>query len=385
MPGPGGIGFSVSEPVPTPLTAGGPSPYYPEPVAKNPVTLVYDAYDDLTQTTHATGATGFLDQPLEEGPGEPTYQQLPLLQDVAGPGSAANTGTYPNYKTVFLQRLADPTSGYDSLRNPYITVDWMPIDLTVFNGEDPSSNLNDHPKTINFSSRQRGGSGTINTTPVPAPSYNIWAPLQISDTLANVPPFGASGNANFSYQLNHTLGYLNHGYGTGLTATTYPGLTQYVGDPSQPFPWITWNARPYASEFELLNVPASSPDRLLFEFNSPATPVSYGPTASPTVLPAPPASLAPDAHDGRSIRERKRPRSLRPLAEFLRFVGFDVRGGPSLEFLPRAGVSASSLAVHRLRDVFESVGFQGRRQRRRRRLISCRRSTMFPTTAILAA
>jgi hypothetical protein len=292
-PGPGGIGFSVSEPLPAPPNAGGTSGYYPEPVAKNPVTLVYDAYDDLTQTTHATGATGYPDQPLEEGVGQPTYQQLPLLQDVVGPGTAANTGTYPNYKTVFLQRLADPTSGYDSLRNPYITVDWMPIDLTVFNGEDPSPNPNDHAKTINFSSRQRGGSGTINTTPA-VPNYNLWAPVQLSDTLANVPPFGAAGNANFSYQLNHTLGYLNHGYGTGLATSAYgAGLPQYTGDPPQPFPWITWNARPYASEFELLNVPASSPDRLLFEFNSPATPVSYGPTAAPTVLPSPPANLAP--------------------------------------------------------------------------------------------
>ncbi len=31
------------------------------------------------------------------------------------------------------------------MRNPYLTVDWMPIDLTVFNGEDllTNTNLND--------------------------------------------------------------------------------------------------------------------------------------------------------------------------------------------------------------------------------------------------
>ena len=55
-----------------------------------------------------------------------------------GANTAASSGTYADYKTVFLQRLADPTSDYDALRNPYITVDWMPIDLTVFNGEDHS-------------------------------------------------------------------------------------------------------------------------------------------------------------------------------------------------------------------------------------------------------
>ena len=74
--------------------------------------------------------------------------------------------------------------------------------------------------------------------------------------------------------LNHTLGSLNHAYGTALASTS--GLpAAYTGDPPHPFPCIAWNARPYASTLELLNVPASSPDRLLFEFNSPDT-QTYG-------------------------------------------------------------------------------------------------------------
>ncbi|HWA99747.1 MAG TPA: hypothetical protein VG713_14690 [Pirellulales bacterium] len=44
-------------------------------------------------------------------------------------------GTYLDYKTVFLQRLADPTQPYNDTSNPYLTIDWMPIDLTVFNGQ----------------------------------------------------------------------------------------------------------------------------------------------------------------------------------------------------------------------------------------------------------
>ena len=57
------------------------------------------------------------------------------------------TGTYDDYKTAFLQRLANPLwpwnpetghSRHDPRFpvNPYVTVDFIPINLTVFNGED---------------------------------------------------------------------------------------------------------------------------------------------------------------------------------------------------------------------------------------------------------
>ncbi len=51
-----GIGLNISEPLPAPANAGASSVYYPQPVAANPsiapANSVYDAYDDLTQTTH---------------------------------------------------------------------------------------------------------------------------------------------------------------------------------------------------------------------------------------------------------------------------------------------------------------------------------------------
>ncbi len=40
-----------------------------------------------------------------------------------------------NHRIAYLQRLADPERAYDPIYNPYITIDWMSIDLTVFNGE----------------------------------------------------------------------------------------------------------------------------------------------------------------------------------------------------------------------------------------------------------
>jgi hypothetical protein len=54
-----------------------------------------------------------------------TNPQLPALKD----------STTLRYKSVFLQRLADPTQPWHPQANPYLTIDWMPFDLTVFNGE----------------------------------------------------------------------------------------------------------------------------------------------------------------------------------------------------------------------------------------------------------
>ncbi len=47
-------------------------------------------------------------------------------------------GTVPFYKSAFLQRVADPNRPYHPLSNPYITVDWNTMDLTIFNGESVS-------------------------------------------------------------------------------------------------------------------------------------------------------------------------------------------------------------------------------------------------------
>ena len=57
---------------------------------------------------------------------------------------------------------------------------------------------------------------------------------------------------------------------------------QYYGDPSQPFPWLTWNNRPFVSQWELMLVPACHPGRLLWEYAT-----QYGPPKA-TRLDGPP-------------------------------------------------------------------------------------------------
>ncbi len=250
-----GIGLNVSEPLPTnPL-------YYKEPTQTNnnitdPVTgaKIIDAYGDLTQTDRSHY---FLDQPLDivTSDANNTASKRPLALD-----GLASTGTNFNYRTVFLQRLADPALPWDKLRNPYITVDWMPIDLTRFNGEDPSTNPNDQAagNAVQFASRQRGGDDPNK----PSTTYNIWQPVLNPGALPTTPR-GAVGLASFSAKLKHSLGVLNQAFGPAIDS---------AGDPKKPFPWITWNARPYANVMELLLVPATAPERLLYEFSSPSTP-----------------------------------------------------------------------------------------------------------------
>ncbi len=118
-----GIGLNVSEPLR--------NAYYPRPTETNPETGIQDAYGKLDDQTHQS----FRDTPLDKAPGTPLVQKL------------LSGGSFANFCTVFVERLADPTRPYerdptDPDWNPYVVVDFMPVDLTVFNGEstaqDPS-------------------------------------------------------------------------------------------------------------------------------------------------------------------------------------------------------------------------------------------------------
>lgn len=309
---PNGIGVSISEPLPQ-------QDYYPEPTAQNPLNpnaSKWDAYDSLT-----TPLNTFRDTPLEQatGLGARPVEKLP---------TKTNTGTTKNYRTIFVQRLADPLSPYHPVTNPYLTVDWMPVDLTVFNGEDrqpanwdpakgqwdpddnnPNSDTNQSSgNLVRFGSRQRGrlsnysATGGLNTNT----DYNIWSQWP-NPTGAGDPNFNLGGEdpkttkeasltgsnlPNFRHALQDsitppatfqgacTLGFLNSSYGQPLGLAQLGRLTQlfnprvYLGDPQSPFPWLTWNNRPFANPAEVMLVPAASSARLLLEFT--VTPTGAG-------------------------------------------------------------------------------------------------------------
>ncbi|MDO5309637.1 MAG: hypothetical protein Q4G03_09135, partial [Planctomycetia bacterium] len=76
---------------------------------------------------------GFTDGSVTEDPDAfktNRIENYPLVKD-----ELFGLGTVPGYKSAFLQRVADPNRPYHPLMNPYITVDWNMMDLTIFTGE----------------------------------------------------------------------------------------------------------------------------------------------------------------------------------------------------------------------------------------------------------
>jgi hypothetical protein len=247
-----------------------------------------------------------MDHPFDSEGGPGPSAKRPL-----GKENLLRTQTTLNYKTVFLQRLADPGRPYQPDpaqpgHNPYLTVDWTPIDLTVFNGadrlpgtaipgglpwdtyEDGQTAADDNPNAntdVRFASRQRGGHTY-------APGANLWAwtdfappdtqNIASQTTLNFRHNLGWTGQSapdptNQAIEIGQTLGYVNRGYGMPWTPPSNPPiLAMYRGTPAtpmpnpttadlRPFPWLTWNNRPFANPFEIMLVPASSSARLCWE------------------------------------------------------------------------------------------------------------------------
>ncbi len=247
------VGVSVTEPLPN---AG----YYTFPTQPGPIPGVDDKY--LTPIDHPFDKVG------------------PLGQE-----NLLATKLTPNYKTALLQRLANPLVAYDLTTNPYITVDWQPIDLNVFNGDasfplpsplpDPDDPGYTAPATLlapGIGSRERG----VGTAVAPIP--NLWNSYPQQST--NLATIAKGANAVFDYNFNQSLGYINKSMGTPWLSppTTTPQNYGYTNAPNptlgNAFPWLTWNNRPFTSNMELLQVPATSAEQLMRQFSTANTVVS---------------------------------------------------------------------------------------------------------------
>ena len=191
--------------------------------------------------------------------------RLPAPNATIGP----ENGSYPGY--VHLQRLANPLAPYDDNLNPYLTIDVMPVDLTVFNGVTVTGGGGE------FGCFERGADDRVDR--------EFWHQPPSTDPSPGGPRGEPSAVHVFGYVLRHTLGTLNRTYAPafGIAGAPIPDIrpwtpplpsTFYVGAPDTistarpPFPWLPWNNRPYVSPTELLLVPRSSSSWLLRDFST---------------------------------------------------------------------------------------------------------------------
>ncbi len=279
----GMVGLNVSSPMP------GSASFYSEPTLRYQGTVGTGAmfpYTDAYVDESIAGNTAL------DTPADLNFNRIPVTLapsatgDVSVPsGNEPYLGTIPQYCSAFLQRLADPTRPYDANINPYRTVDWISIDLTVFSGEERSDKIvASGTDLFTQRSRQRNGFiGTDATTSNALFSYNtgFQSPGVTTDptagdffTLSNVPgylynSFSFLNTATTGVDLN--TGYCNpsfQGYAPSLGALA--SAVGVVGNdrnlPQVPYARHPWLNRPFATPYELMLVPACSQGRLFEEF-----------------------------------------------------------------------------------------------------------------------
>jgi hypothetical protein len=226
------IGANISEPLL--------DNHYPEPAYDR------DQYDD--GSSPLTDPGNCPDVPLD---GDANASPLRPLKS----SDLIETGTQSNYKTAFLQRLADPNGTWHPVRNPYITVDWKPLDLTVYNGEDmvpetwPAALGEFDPEDPNvdeITAADLDGASERGEPSNPNKWKQFWTMTDWADN-----------NGNFPFYPAQSLGTLNTNLSGG-------------------FPWMFWANRPFVGQYDLMLVPMSSNSRLLHEFSINGTPFPYG-------------------------------------------------------------------------------------------------------------
>jgi hypothetical protein len=183
-------------------------------------------------------------------------------------GTNGTLGNAQPFRYIHLQRLANPMLPWHKDANPYITIDTMAVDLTVYDSESeppstPAWNWVQIGEDSQFDSRQRVGS----IFPLSLWSHKHdptnYDPFKVRTPVDDTPTSGVEANP----LPQATLGYLNTGFGTRWNRTTLEAklgvgnqfVNEYIGTPNgtlgESFSWLLWNNRPYMSATELMTVP----------------------------------------------------------------------------------------------------------------------------------
>jgi hypothetical protein len=209
--------------------------------------------------------------PGEEGmycwggqPERPSAIDTPL--DNADP-DLIQAGFKPNFRQVFLQRLANPLLPFHPVTNPYRTVDRHTVNLTVFNGRlratEEENGVRNTQAREGFSSLERGFRGDEQGD---EDAMDVWS-VQPLDDVQRLPRDRRRAAINrvtddlysIFYVPPATLGFLNRPFMENNTGSHIQKRLQ----PDDPLAWFTWNNRPYVSGNELLLVPRLRSSQLL--------------------------------------------------------------------------------------------------------------------------
>ena len=201
----------------------------------------YDGYDDVGLTPIMNG-DGFTYDTIKPQPLDLAGQEDGNRNDADLLKILISNGVSKDFRTIRLQRLANPLIEWDPVLNPYLTIDSMDADLVSYNGaHNPATvmepGLLGAPDGDGAVSHERGFG-----TPV---ERQLWTARRSA-----TPAGGAPGDMthNFDQDLVESLGKTNDADLIGATT----------------FPWLTWNNRPFASHMEIMNVPYLAPDQLTY-------------------------------------------------------------------------------------------------------------------------
>lgn len=162
-----------------------------------------------------------------------------------------NDGLQPAYRTLHLQRLANPMLPFDPDTNPYRTIDSSSLDLFVFNGAETIEDPNNQPGIMRFGTYERRGDSDSNFGQADGRHRLLFKNDRLGrqnagDENHDENFFNDLDNHIFSWNFLESFGGLNDAF------------KEADADDPKPFCWLTWNNRPFASQLELANVPFTS-------------------------------------------------------------------------------------------------------------------------------
>lgn len=177
----------------------------------------------------------------------------------------ADEGMSSNFRTIKLQRLANPQMPWHDTDNPYLTIDVMEMDLIAFNGVSPTTPA--APEVVpagtpdSAAALERGVQG-IGPSNAQSEHRDLWRSER--DAIANGTPLPGTDDHYYDFKLIESLGKTNDAFTNN----------QAVAD-GNGYSWLTWNNRPYISHLELTNVPYTEPEWLTRNFTTKDTTNPY--------------------------------------------------------------------------------------------------------------